>query len=98
MSLLILFLFVTGCTTHSTSKRSVQPISSLAAKRGQSQQNGLLKVPGEIIHNSGEAFLWVVKELLSPFNALRKGMINTLGVTEESTMKEHSLPPSPYRD
>ncbi len=89
---LSMIVVVSGCT--GVDKRPVQPISSLASRRGQDGSNQMLKIPAEIIHQSGEGFVWVIKELLSPFNALRKGMVNAFGVTEESSVKEKSYPPS----
>lgn len=95
--LVLILSFSLGCASTQSS-RSVQPIKSLAAKRGKSQTNPVLKTSGEIIQHSGEAFVWVIKELLMPLDFLRKGLINLFGVSEETVVQEKNLPPSVYRN
>jgi len=97
--LFILIFALGGCaSTQTQSKRPVQSIYSLAAKRG-TQQKTFAQTAGKVVGGVGKGCVWVLKELLSPLNGLRKGMINRFGVvSEETVVTGGNHPPSPYRN
>lgn len=97
--LLVYFLIAAaaGCAqSNKAVKRPVQPISSLATKRG-AQENALLRGTKNVLQGIGKGTFWVVKELFSPLEALRKGLIHTFGVTSEEVVVERNLPPKGFR-
>jgi len=96
--LIFILIFALGGCASTQSKRPAQSISSLAAKRG-SQQKSFLQTTGNVFGGIGTGCVWVLKELLSPLNGLRKGMINQFGVkSEKRVVSDGKLPPSPYRN
>lgn len=87
-----------GCAgpKKNVKKRPVQPISSLATRRAQEGSPVVrgMKSAGKATWNGS---VWVVKELLSPLDALRKGMIDLFGVTTEETVTQRNLPPQGFQ-
>ena len=95
---LVLAANITGCAAKSTRSVSTpaRPISVMNSRAPK--ENGIMKATGDAAKGTLDGMLWVVKELLSPFDAVRRGIIDAFGVTsEEPIVKEKNLPPSPYR-
>ena len=86
-----------GCASSSIpANRPAQPISTLATHRAGNNST-LLEKTGTVFLGIGKGALWVVGELLSPLNALRKGLVHLFGVTsEEAVVEQKNLPPSGF--
>lgn len=83
-----------GCASAPTqSKRPAQPISTLAAKRASKKPN-LLDHAGGALVKTGEGCVWVLNELISPLDGVRKMLVGAFGVTEETRVDGSSVPPS----
>lgn len=96
--ILTVLLLPLGCAQQKRySNLPAKPISVLVS-HNSAQDKGFFQGVGKVGQGALDGLAWVVKELFSPLDALRKGIINTFGVTsEEPVVVQKNVPPSPFR-